>query len=362
MALDYCIGADLSFLKQQEDGGTRFRDSGAVKPGLQIFRDHGYGWIRLRLFYQPSLHPDRLPNDLAYTTDLAKQAKARGFRFLLDFHYSDSWADPGKQNPPAAWAGLNHAQLTDSVCRYTSGVIAALRSAQVLPDMVQIGNEITAGMLWPDGSSSSWSRLGDLIKAGIRGVDSGRGDAAMPLIMLHVDGGGNQAVTQWWFDNALAQGIAFDVIGQSYYPQWHGTLADLRDNFTFMGNTYGKDIILVETALNADSNGVSPFPLTNQGQADFLKAVNEIVRTAPHGRGKGVFWWEPTRSPDPPTRNFFDAGGNAKPVIRVYDGYVPTSIGNSRGGRKTPRRKPYAVFPAIGGSSIRPDGRLAPVK
>jgi arabinogalactan endo-1,4-beta-galactosidase len=146
-ASDYMIGADLSFLKQAEDRGTVFKDQGQAKPGLQIFRDHGYNWIRLRLFHTPT----GLPNDLDYTIALAKDARQRGLKFLLNYHYSDTWADPGKQTIPKAWQGKSHANLVQAVFEYTRETIIAFRDAGALPDMVQVGNEITPGMLWPDG-------------------------------------------------------------------------------------------------------------------------------------------------------------------------------------------------------------------
>src|SRR6266849_5564246 len=141
-ASDYAIGADLSFLKLAEDRGKTFKDNGVAKPGLEIFKDHGYNWIRLRLFHTPT----ELPNNLEYTIALAKAAKKLGFKFLLDYHYSDTWADPGKQFIPKAWANMMHAQLVNAVFDYTRETIAAFRDAGVLPEMVQIGNEITNGM------------------------------------------------------------------------------------------------------------------------------------------------------------------------------------------------------------------------
>lgn len=334
-ALDYCIGADLSSLKQQEDGGSKFRDSTGVKPGLQMFRQHGYGWIRLRIFYAPTA----LPNNQTYTIALAQQAKVAGFKILLDFHYSDNWADPGKQVPPAKWSGLSHAQLVDSVFQYTRNTIAAFRNAGVLPEMVQIGNEITPGMLLPDGSTSNWTKLGDLLKAGVRGVDSGRAASAMPLIMLHIDRGGDQATTKTWFDNANAQGVPYDVIGQSYYPQWQGTLANLRTNFTFMGNTYNKDVIAVEIGLNAYTNSSSgPVPLTNAGQVAFLDSVDSIVRATPNNHGKGLMWWEPTNnSLSPNTRCYFDASLIAKPVMYAFDKYATPILTFRENGRLSMR-------------------------
>lgn len=127
---EYAIGADLSFLKQAEDGGTVFKDGGQVKPGLRIFRDHGYNWIRLRLFHTPR----RLPNNLDYTIALTKEARKLGFKFLLDYHYSDTWADPGKQRIPEAWQGKSHDALVQAVFEYTRDTITAFRKSGVLPD------------------------------------------------------------------------------------------------------------------------------------------------------------------------------------------------------------------------------------
>jgi arabinogalactan endo-1,4-beta-galactosidase len=325
-AHDYAIGADLSFLKQAEERGVKFRDGGVEKPGLQIFREHGYNWIRLRLFHTPSTQARPLPNDLAYTIALAQDAKARGFRFLLNYHYSDTWADPAKQFLPKAWEGKSHAELVAAVHDYTRDTIAAFRTAGVMPDMVQIGNEVTPGMLWPDGRlPENWDNFADLLKAGIAGVDAGRGDAPRPRIMLHIEKGGDRERTRWFFDNVLKRGVQFDVIGQSYYPWWHGTLLDLRDTLHFMAETYRKEIILVEVAYNwrpteylADP---PPFPETPEGQRDFLAAVHELVLATPHGLGKGVFWWEPAVPPATriASRGMFDAGGNALPVMTVFD-------------------------------------------
>jgi lysophospholipase L1-like esterase len=210
-ASDYAFGADLSFLKQAEDRGGVFKDSGEAKPGLQIFKDHGYNWVRLRLFHTPT----RLPNTQEYTIALAKDAKKLGFRFLLDFHYSDTWADPAKQFLPKAWEGKSHAELVQAVFEYTRDTIAAFRQASVLPDMVQPGNEIIHGLLWPDGKlPEHWDNFAELVKAGIRGVEAGRGEGPRPRIMIHIDGGGDLKGTKWFFDKLSSYDVAYDVIGQ----------------------------------------------------------------------------------------------------------------------------------------------------
>ena len=175
---------------QAEQKGIVFKENGQPKPGLAIFKDHGYNWIRLRVFHTPT----QLPNDLAYTIAAAKDAKQLGFKFLLDFHYSDTWADPAKQFTPKAWEGMSHEQLVDAVFAYTRDTIAAFREAGVQPDMVQIGNEVIGGMIWPDGRlPQNWDHFADLLKAGIRGVEAGRGDGPRPQIMVHIDRGGDNA-------------------------------------------------------------------------------------------------------------------------------------------------------------------------
>jgi arabinogalactan endo-1,4-beta-galactosidase len=323
-ASDYAIGADVSFLKAAEDEGKVFKDNGHAKPGLEILKDHGYNWIRLRLFYSPT----DLPNNLKYTLAMAKSAKQLGFRFLLDLHYSDTWADPGKQFLPKAWASFSHEQLVKAVGDYTRDTIAAFREAGVLPDMVQIGNEVIHGMLWPDGKlPERWDQFAELIKAGIAGVYAGAGDGPPPRIMIHIDRGADIAGTKYFFDKLNSYQIQYDVIGQSYYPWWHGSLNDLRENLMFMAREYRKDIYVVETAYNwraaEYTKRPGPFAETPQGQRWFLEEVNRIVQETPDGLGKGVFWWEPAVQPGPIySRGMFDDNGDALPVIDVFDRFT----------------------------------------
>jgi arabinogalactan endo-1,4-beta-galactosidase len=321
--LGYAIGADLSFLQQAEERGTKFKDGGLEKPGLQIFRDHGYNWIRLRLFHTPT----QLPNNLAYTIAAAKAAKALGYKFLLNYHYSDTWADPAKQTLPKAWEGKSHAELVKAVFEYTRDTIAAFREAGAMPDMVQNGNEITPGMLWPDGRlPQNWDNFADLVKAGITGVEAGRGGAPRPLIMVQIEKSGNVAATKYFFDNLLKRGVEFDVIGQSYYPWWHGSLLELKECLAFMAEAYRKDIVLVEVAYNwrpaEYRDKPAPFPETAEGQREFLDEVNRIVLATPGGLGKGIFWWEPAVTGGLRRRGMFDDEGNALPVINVFDKYT----------------------------------------
>jgi len=320
---EYAIGADVSFLGQAEQQGVAFKDGGQVQPGLQILKNHGYNWIRLRLFHTPTT----LPNNLQYTIALAKQAKGLGFKFLLDYHYADDWADPGKQPLPKAWQDKSHPQLVKAVFDYTRDTIAAFRDAGVLPDMVQVGNEIINGMMWPDGKlPANWDNFAELMYAGINGVDAGRGNGPRPKIMIHIDRGADMKGTKAFFDKLNSYEIPYDVIGQSYYPWWHGSLNDLRKNLQFMATEYQKDIVVVEAAYNWKPgnyiNKQAPFPESPEGQREFLDELNRVVQQTPNGRGRGVFWWEPAVQGPLTIRGLFDDQYNALPAITVFDRFT----------------------------------------
>ena len=327
------VGADASFARQAESDGVHFKDNGKPLPALQILKSHGYNWIRLRVFYAPT----ELPNNLAYTIAEAKDVKKLGFHFLLDIHYSDTWADPKHQSPPKAWQGYTHAQLVDVVYTYTRDTIAAFRSAGVTPDMVEVGNEINHGMLWPDGkvSPDNWGNFTDLLKSGVRGVRAGSAGAKQPRIMLHIASSTDVDGTRHFFDEMVAHEVPFDVLGQSYYPWGSGPLKDLKTNLDLMASRYKKDIIVVETAYCwrdeecKFSDGTKPakfpkgeFPSTPQGQKDFLSTLAHVISTTPGGRGKGFFYWEPEVQSSTPslfTKGYFDADFNALPVLTDFD-------------------------------------------
>ncbi len=318
-ALTYAVGADLSFLRQAEQRGVQFKDGGVARPGLQIFRDHGYDWVRLRLFHTPKT----LPNDLAYTIASARAAKTLGYRFLLDYHYADDWADPQHQWSPAAWDTTSIDATVDSTFAYTASTIRAFREAGVMPDMVQIGNEVRNGMIWPLGRlPGHWDNFARLVKAGVDGIDAGRGQAPRPLIMIHYDNGGDAVGVKEWFDRFNSYGIGYDIIGFSYYPWWHGNLLALRDNLLSVLDHYpDKDVIVVEVGYRPYEyrNRPNP-PYANDAPGGprraFLEAVNNTILSIGNRRLKGIFWWEPATGCD---SDFFDADCNARPVIDVFD-------------------------------------------
>jgi arabinogalactan endo-1,4-beta-galactosidase len=321
---EYYFGADFSSVMQDEQRGRSFKDSdGQVKPVLQIFKNHGYNWARLRTCVEPAT----LPQNSDYTIAAAREAKQLGYKWLLDFHYSNGWADPRSysQQIPSTWRDMNVDQMSQALFEYTKNTIAKMAAADVMPDIIQVGNEVGNGFLFPMADitkrdPAKWDNFAKLMDAGMRGIEAGRGDKPRPRIMIHVDHGGDQVLTKDFFDKLTSYGIKFDIIGFSFYPWSHGTLFDLKANLAMAAQRYDKDVVVVETGYcNAPSQFrqlPGPFPESPEGQAAFLDAVNKIVMDVPNGRGKGVFYWEPT-SRD--ARSYFDNEGNPRPIMNVFE-------------------------------------------
>ncbi|GAB4091106.1 beta-galactosidase GalA [Flaviaesturariibacter terrae] len=291
------LGADISFLPQLEARGIRFTDKGMVKDPLQILKAHGINYIRLRLFHAPANDSGYAPGtgfcDLPHTLAMAKRMKAAGMKFLLDFHYSDYWADPGKQYKPLAWRNLPFAQLEDSVYAYTKSVMQALRAQGTLPDMVQCGNEINHGILWPEGHVAHLDSLARLLVAAHRAV---RDVAPQSLLLLHIALGGQNDESVWFLDNLLQRGVPFDIIGESYYPKWHGTLADLRYNLRDLARRYDRDVIVAE-------------------YSQLKEEIADIAFDIPGNHGKGTFIWEPLNT----WESVFDRQGKSNAFLELYD-------------------------------------------
>ncbi|MFW5822591.1 MAG: glycoside hydrolase family 53 protein [Tangfeifania sp.] len=328
-------GGDFSIMKKLEDAGGNYKIDGEIKDGFQIFKENNYTWSRLRIFHSPNMEGP-VCNNLDYTIALAKEAKSYGFKFLLNFHYSDTWADPAKQFVPEAWENLDFETLTDSVYQYTKKVVNALADAGAAPDMVQVGNEINNGMIWPQGrlwnndGTANWDELAALLKAGIRGVKNAENGAGIP-ILIHAATGGNVEESDNFYSNIIERGVEFDVIGLSYYPWWHGTFDDLENNLAFLSNKYEQEISVVETAYYA--NGwypepaewvldVQPFPPTEQGQYDFLVKLDSILKEYP--KVTSVYYWKPDGMEVPGTgvpylgRSLFSRDGNAFKGISAW--------------------------------------------
>jgi arabinogalactan endo-1,4-beta-galactosidase len=359
---EFMAGADISSLPVFEGNGAVYYDNGAPGGVIPMFREHGVNWYRLRLFVDPSNDDDPatpgFQNDafvvqnLSFTIALAQRVKAAGGKVLLDFHYSDTWADPGKQYKPAAWAGLNFAALTTRVHDYTRDVLAAFKSSNAAPEMVQVGNEIANGMIWDDGrlwrsgvtEDVEFTNLAALVSAGINGAKAGAGPEAEPLIMIHHDKGANWGTSSYYFDRLLpklqANGTDPDVIGYSYYPKWHynpttgsGDIDDLRTTLNNSANRYDKPVVVVETGFASRNAGGEPtyqFPKTAAGQRQFLDAVVDAVQDVPNDLGWGAFWWYAEARPSSGLSvweggryGLFDQTGNLLPAIDAFAGLNP---------------------------------------
>lgn len=357
-------GMDVSTLAELAELGAKYYDKGVEADALEILKHYDADSLRIRLWENP-YSEDGKPygagtNDFEKLVQLASAGKKLGYTYLLDLHYSDFWTDPGKQYPPKAWEGSTVEEMEQHVYDYTKDVLLKLKEMDLLPDMVQVGNEVTAGLLWPLGQWDKPDNIARFISAGIRAVKEVSPNSR---IMIHLDCGGNNERCREWFDNYVSRGEDFDVIGLSYYPFWHGTIDDLTNNMNDLAARYNKDIIVAEISTGftmedykdyeklADSErkgmatkphlaAAVKHPMTPQGQADFMQEVMERIAQIPEGRGKGFYYWEPTWIPVPgcgwaneeslkyikdpgPGGNewanqaLFDYDGNALPALEV---------------------------------------------
>lgn len=332
----FIAGADFSHLSFFEQRGIVYREEGQSRDAMEILTNSGLTCVRLRLFTssaaQAQANPYNAINNLDYTLPLAQRVKNAGLQFMLDFHYSDTWADPGKQTKPAAWTNLSFSDLKNQLRVYNSNCISAFKSAGAMPDYVQVGNEIIGGLLWPDGrvggaydTPAQWSRLGQLLTNAIAGIRDVAG-AEMPRIIIHIDRGGDWGGTQWFFDNLLRQEVPFDLIGQSYYPFWHGSLESLSTCLTNTAQRYDQPVLVAETAFPwTNSASIHGLPATPEGQVQFTAALARIVRGLPGRKGAGVVWWGTeyqrlagTSLAGFDQRSFFDFDGNVLPVAKAF--------------------------------------------
>jgi arabinogalactan endo-1,4-beta-galactosidase len=316
----FILGADLSSVQEAVDRGAVFVDTdGAQKSLIALLGNHGFNYVRLRTFVEPTApygyaSGDGCPakaqayDDAEHTIEFAREVKAAGMGLLLDFHYSDTWADPGKQVIPRAWRGAQSvAALAMQVQAYTVDVLQRMVAAGVRPDMVQVGNEITPGLLihvptaqtncygsnsapnpGVNGSAGNWDNLATLLRAGIAGVR--QVDSAM-RVMLHIENFESERGVLDWVRNAQSRGVEFDVLGLSAYEQyqgpasaWRGTVQDLA------------------TQLPGLSFAIAEYNPQR-------RLLNDILHELPDGRGLGTFFWEPTQSGDW-GNSMFDQQGN----------------------------------------------------
>lgn len=312
---DFIRGADVSMLKDIEDLGGEFYDNGVKKDALEIMKNHGANYVRLRLWVDPYDSEGNSygggSNDFNTTLYLAKRAQEKGMKVLIDFHLSDYWADPGTQSKPKAWENLSYDELKTTLYNYMKNTLNDFKNQGVVPDMVQVGNETSSGILWDEGKIggdyTDFTQLAELLNQAISGVRASVGNQTK--IVLHLDNGGNNSLYRWWFDGVTGCGfdLDFDIIGLTYYPMWHGTMDDLQYNLNDISARYNKDVMIVETAYAftlADGDGLgssfSPqdeeiggYPASVQGQKDFMSDLESVILNVPGNRGLGFFYWEP---------------------------------------------------------------------
>ena len=345
------FGTDLSFTPQELVAGARFSYHGQQQSPVTIMKENGANYVRMRLWVNPPPGYSDLASDLA----LARSVHAAGMKIYLDIMYSDFWADPQHQDIPAAWQGQDLAQLTTTVQSYTQQVISAFARQGTPADLVSIGNEIRNGILWPIGQvtdpsvPADYDNLATLLKAGVAGARAGNPAGHRLLIMMHYDQGGNNGLSQAFFQNLSAEGVPFDVIGLSYYPFFHGTISAMRQNVDALATQFHKPIVIAETQYPWTlANGNSPigdstgnfvwqpsqlstgYPASPGGQLSFVTDELSILAQVPGGLGAGLFYWAPDWIPGVPwepgtgvgTPNanltLFNSQGVALPSIGIF--------------------------------------------
>jgi arabinogalactan endo-1,4-beta-galactosidase len=286
-SFEFAKGADVSWLPQMEATGYEFKDEkGNQANVLQLLKDRGINSVRLRVFVNPSDDPRSGHCSKEETVAMALRAQNLGMDVMINFHYSDSWADPSQQNIPKAWEDLSFKALKAKVYEHTFEVLSAVKAAGVTPKWVQVGNEIPGGMLWPEGSTDNWEQLGQLLNAG---YDATKAVDDTIQVIVHVDEGDNHEKFVHFFDNATEQEVQYDIIGLSYYPYWvekdyTETIDNLAFNLKDMVKRYDKDVMVVEVGGLYDQV---------ENTKNLLEATIKAVKEVPDNRGVGVMYWEP---------------------------------------------------------------------
>ena len=307
------VGGDVSMLPKYEQAGVVYKDKSnkTVSDVIAFFKQEGMNAMRVRLFVDPTKDSDKaVCQDLEYVKTLGKRIKDAGLSFMLDFHYSDTWADPGKQWTPDSWKTLNDADLASKVYEYTKDCLQQLKAAGAEPDMIQTGNEISYGMLWgtqaavgnnntnrcfTNSSAANWNRFFNLLK---KAGQACREVCPNAKIILHSERTPKPSVLTDYFDRMKNNSIDYDIIGLSYYPDHHGNLATLETALTTLENkAYGKDIMIVETgysyawSIGTEFDYTGTYPYTEEGQRKFTADL--IAKLKTHASVKGLFWWWP---------------------------------------------------------------------
>lgn len=342
LSTDFIKGADVSIMPELERNGTKFYDNGIEQDGLTILKNHGVNWIRVRIWNNPYVvGPEGVGggnSDEAKAIEMAKRAKALGMKVLVDFHYSDFWVDPGQQKKPDAWKNDSGDKLVDDVYAYTAKVMQDFNAQGVTPDMVQVGNELNNGMLWPEAqltedNPNGYKFLAKLLNAGLQAVHDNDKDNKVKT-MIHL-AGVDVNLYHTFFDNLIVKNKVndFDIIGMSFYPFWHGTMDDLKNTMNDVSAKYNKDVIAVETAFGytledadfeknnfgTNEEKVGGYKATVQGQATGLRDVMATVASVNDNRGLGIFYWAPDWVINEKVGWKSNGGGNGWDNLTLFD-------------------------------------------
>ena len=335
MTMNFVKGMDLSTLVELKKCGAKYYDNGEEKDILEIMKSYDVDTIRIRVWNDPWSETGESygagENDPKTSLEIAKKVTKAGFGVLLNLHYSDFWADPGKQFKPKAWENYGVKELEQAVYDFTLEMMHLYLENGVNITMVQVGNELSNGLLWPEGKVPNYDNIATFVNAGIRAVRkadeerlAGSIKGVCPQmkelskipVMIHLDNGGNNALYREWFDNFTKRGEDFELIGLSYYPFWHGSLQMLNDNMNDIAKRYGKDLIVAEVSMgytmedykdyeklsDEDRKGYATkpalvekieYPMTVQGQYDFMEDFLNRISHIDGGKGKGFFYWKP---------------------------------------------------------------------
>jgi arabinogalactan endo-1,4-beta-galactosidase len=282
----FARGADIGWLSEMEQSGRVFKDSlGVQRDLLDILDDYCVNSIRLRVWVNPTGGWCGKQDVI----NVAKRAAAKGYRLMIDFHYSDSWADPGQQTKPAAWASYNITQLRQAVYDHTYDVLSGLKTAGVTPDWVQVGNETNDGMLWPEGRASvSASNMANYASFVTRGYDAVKAVFPNTKVVAHVANGYDNALFRWNIGGLVSNGAKFDVIAMSFYPttpaDWQTYSQQALTNMQDMVSRYGKDVMVSEIGVSVSAPSEA---------RQFVERSIQNLQSLPNNRGLGIFWWEP---------------------------------------------------------------------
>ena len=364
------VGGDISMLTKYEEAGVVYNDKNgnAVQP-LTFFKEQGLNAMRVRLFVDPSQDNDKaVCQDLDYVKALGKRIKDTGMAFMLDFHYSDTWADPAKQWTPNAWKTLDNAALAEKIYEYTKDCLSQLKTAGATPDFIQTGNEISFGMMWGvegtndnrcyiNSPEANWNRFYSFLK---KAGQACREECPNAKIIIHSERTPQSNVLTDFFDRMKNNGIDYDIIGLSYYPAYHGSLTTLETALNSLENkNYGKDIMIVETgysyawALGGTTfDYTGTYPYTEEGQRKFTADL--ITKLNSHSSVKGLFWWWPE---DNGKKNVTSAWWNAalynhdtgKPYAAFYE---LKNFNSGSAGIRNIRSKKDEVWYTLGGQQL----------